>query len=260
MRGSCAPSGGHVSRRRGIEIAAVVAVGAAFIGLFVGVRVTTRAAAELRPSRGSSGARVVGARSYRDMQRQPADDNARLSTGWWQALEQKRPSDLAEFTAVPNTEAAREKRRARRAYEGAPPTIPHSVDQLAVPSCMTCHDAGVSVAGMAAPPMSHPPMGSCVQCHVVEAGPVPGVAVPVVDNRFVPVRENRTGQRAWTGAPPTMPHPSFMRERCEACHGVFATDGIRSSHPWRDSCTQCHPGSAEFDQRSAGLSTPRPPL
>ena len=57
------------------------------------------------------------------------------------------------------------------------------------------------------------------------------------------------GNRAWSIAPPEIPHRTFMQERCESCHGVNGRDAIRSTHPWRQSCEQCHAPSAEFDQR-----------
>lgn len=238
-----------MSRSRSIEIALVVAFGAALLGLVGGVRGTARDAAKLQPAAQPSSARVVGARSYRDMQTQPADDNAHLSAGWWEALAGARPDPLAAVAVAPDTARARATRAARRAYEGAPPTIPHSVDQLAVPSCLVCHGKGLSIAKLNAPPLSHTEHSSCVQCHVVGSSPVPGGDAAPYENQFAGLTESRPGSRAWLGAPPTIPHSTWMRERCQACHGVFATPGIRSSHPWRDSCTQCHVGSAVLDQR-----------
>ncbi|MBK6532709.1 MAG: hypothetical protein IPF99_24875 [Deltaproteobacteria bacterium] len=46
-----------------------------------------------------------------------------------------------------------------------------------------------------------------------------------------------------------------MRGRCESCHGVLS-QGIRSTHPWRESCTQCHAPSAALDQRPMAAVTP----
>ena len=42
-------------------------------------------------------------------------------------------------------------------------------------------------------------------------------------------------------APPVMPHSAFMRENCLACHsGPAAREEIRTPHPERPRCGQCH--------------------
>jgi cytochrome c-type protein NapB len=98
--------------------------------------------------------------------------------------------------------------------------------------------------------LSHALHESCTQCHTTAAAapPPPGAPRSAIDNGFAGLGE-RTGERAYPGAPPTMPHPSFMRERCESCHGVLGL-GIRTTHPWRASCPQCHAPSAALDQRA----------
>jgi cytochrome c-type protein NapB len=51
----------------------------------------------------------------------------------------------------------------------------------------------------------------------------------------------RAGSRATPGAPPTLPHRVLMRENCNACHdGPGAREEIRTSHPERWRCQQCH--------------------
>jgi cytochrome c-type protein NapB len=40
-----------------------------------------------------------------------------------------------------------------------------------------------------------------------------------------------------------------MRENCMSCHGEGGTSAIRTSHPDRQSCTQCHAPDAGYDQR-----------
>jgi nitrate reductase (cytochrome), electron transfer subunit len=158
------------------------------------------------------------------------------------------------FEPVAQTEEDRrralESRRAHRAYEGAPPTIPHAIDHQALPACLACHSQGLVIAGKVAPRMSHEAYASCTQCHVVEADPRPlQVAVPVLANTFVGLASWGPGERAWPGAPPTMPHPSHMRTECTSCHGTGGRVGLRSTHPYRQSCTQCHPPSAVLDQQ-----------
>jgi cytochrome c-type protein NapB len=157
------------------------------------------------------------------------------------------------FEPVTQTEEDRrralESRRAHRAYEGAPPMIPHAIDQQALPACLACHGQGLVIAGKTAPRMSHQAYASCTQCHAVEADPRPlQEPVPVLANTFVGLESWGRGERAWPGAPPTMPHPSHMRTECTSCHGTGGRVGLRSTHPYRQSCNQCHPPSAVLDQ------------
>lgn len=76
---------------------------------------------------------------------------------------------------------------------------------------------------------------------------------PLSSNSFVGEQPVFPGARAWPGAPPTIPHTTFMRINCASCHGVAGALGMRSTHPFRDSCTQCHAPSATRDQRSSSL-------
>lgn len=144
-------------------------------------------------------------------------------------------------------------RAAHRAYDGAPPTIPHPIQQSSVAECLACHDAGLRVRDRLAPPMSHEVYASCTQCHVVEEGPAPGAALPpdatFAANSFVGLASPTAGERAWDIAPPVIPHKTTMRERCMSCHGPNGRDALRSTHPDRSSCTQCHASSAELDLR-----------
>ncbi len=140
--------------------------------------------------------------------------------------------------------------RARnRAYDGAPPTVPHPIAQQAWPNCLTCHDRGMRVAANTAPAICHTAMQSCTQCHVVSTAPFPASRRrPSADNTFAGLESAARGERAWPGAPPTIPHATLMRARCASCHGELAL-GLRTRHPWRQSCTQCHAPSAALDQR-----------
>lgn len=133
-------------------------------------------------------------------------------------------------------------RAARRAFDGAPPTIPHG--SMGV-DCTSCHDAeGIAVSGLGfAPPMPHErtaglsALSRCTQCHVYRA----------TDELFVAstfeglVQDLRRGERAHEAAPPRLPHALFLRENCTACHaGPAAREEIRCSHPERKNCLQCH--------------------
>jgi cytochrome c-type protein NapB len=150
----------------------------------------------------------------------------------------------------------------RRAYDGAPPTIPHPIRQQDFPNCMTCHGEGLRVGAQVAPAICHETHVSCVQCHVVSVDPIPGAppdgGSPSRTTASPGSRPPLRGERAWVGAPPTIPHPTNMRSNCGSCHGPLAL-GLRTSHPWRQSCTQCHAPSAALDQRPTYAGTP-PPL
>ena len=130
----------------------------------------------------------------------------------------------------------------RRAYDGAPPTIPHGSFGA---TCTNCHNQrGRSVSGVGFAPAS--PHGGtdyegatqrCRQCHVFRAAS--GV---VAGNSFEGVEQDLVaGDRASAGAPPRIPHRILMRENCIACHdGPGARTAIRTDHPGRVRCRQCH--------------------
>jgi len=130
----------------------------------------------------------------------------------------------------------------RRAYDGAPPVMPH--DNLGA-SCTNCHAGqAMQVDGLGvAPAMPHdatPGLSDdarCRQCHV----PV------TTDHIFKPnefegqAQDMREGDRLYAGAPPVMPHRTFMRENCVACHdGLDAREEIKTPHADRTRCQQCH--------------------
>jgi len=133
-------------------------------------------------------------------------------------------------------------RAERRAYDGAPPTIPHENFGI---ECIACHDAeGMEVTDVGfAPPMPHEvtagmsAISRCRQCHVfIEADTL------FAKNDFRGLRQDlRRGGRLYATAPPTIPHKTFMRENCAACHtGPAAREEIRTPHPERVRCRQCH--------------------
>jgi len=133
-----------------------------------------------------------------------------------------------------------EVRAARRAYAGAPPVIPHAPFGA---GCTACHtERGMDVDGIGfAPPSPHDGTDGmagavhCNQCHVFQA--TDGVFRA---NAFEGLAW-RPAHRAYDGAPPVMPHPVFMHEDCLACHaGPAAREAIRTTHPERENCRQCH--------------------
>ena len=133
-------------------------------------------------------------------------------------------------------------RAERRLYDGAPPVVPHT--RFSSP-CIECHNVrGVRVEGVGFAPASPHELtggigagGRCVQCHVYSSNEPLFVA-----SDFVGLRQDlRRGRRFHDYAPPVIPHAVFMRENCAACHaGPAARAEIRTSHPERTRCRQCH--------------------
>jgi nitrate reductase (cytochrome), electron transfer subunit len=140
-----------------------------------------------------------------------------------------------------------------RAYEGAPPTVPHPITQSSAASCIACHGPGLAVKDRIASRMSHAHLLDCTQCHVPAQSPLTPFAQtmllePLAENTFVGLAEYGRGVRAWPQAPPTIPHPTFMRSDCMSCHGPLGSQALRTPHPERQSCTQCHVPDAGLDQ------------
>jgi nitrate reductase cytochrome c-type subunit len=153
-------------------------------------------------------------------------------------------------------------RAERRAYDGAPPVIPHASFGA---DCSACHDTqGIAVEGVGFAPAS-PHEGTntagntlrCRQCHVFHT-----TDDVFVESQFIALRQDlRAGDRLNPIAPPTIPHRTLMRENCVACHsGAAAREDIRTSHPERTRCRQCHVAvttTERFDRElGAGLIAP----
>jgi len=133
-------------------------------------------------------------------------------------------------------------RAERRAYDGAPPVIPHADFRA---DCSACHDhRGISIEGVGYAPAS-PHEGTattgntvrCRQCHVFVAEDGLFVA-----SDFIGLEQDlRPGGRLNPFSPPTIPHGLLMRENCVACHaGPAVREEIATSHPERTRCRQCH--------------------
>lgn len=141
---------------------------------------------------------------------------------------------------------------ANRAFHGAPPSIPHKVEDttgIGGKTCLQCHQSGGYVPKFEAfaPVTPHPDFINCRQCHVPQ----------LTDQLFKPTNWEHPGtpqlqQRALQGSPPVIPHNVHLRENCQACHtGPAAVSPIKVSHPERTNCQQCHAkGSIE---RSTGI-------
>jgi len=82
-------------------------------------------------------------------------------------------------------------------------------------------------------------------------------------NRFTGKPQPGYGQRAYTGAPPAIPHSTWMRQTCLSCHGPDGTSAFRTSHAERQNCLQCHAVNASADQMPSLVGGPNsipPPL
>ncbi len=154
--------------------------------------------------------------------------------------------------------------RSLREYPGAPPRIPHGLtaEEFRTGACNTCHERGGFSPRFDAyvPITPHPEMVACLQCHVGD-DQVAGVQLPGRNSSVrcrqchapnaARTRELGPGWRPadWIGlsariadrAPPPIPHDLYGRSNCLACHaGPSAVAEIRTSHPERASCRQCH--------------------
>lgn len=226
--------------QRFASLIAAIAVGIALFGFLTGIREPVQVERQITPPTVDHHAApvVVG---YADLPTATITPNA----NWDRSLSQLQYDKPGMFDPVIRTEemklAAIADRAKNRAYDGAPPTIPHPVDAHSVASCLACHGEGLKVGDRIASKMSHAMMTNCTQCHV-EQSPVP------VETTFVGVYRAGPGKRASPGAPPTIPHHTWMRENCNSCHGLVTRPGTRTTHPWLTNCTQCHAPSAALDQ------------
>lgn len=256
-----------------VVLAAVLVVSAS--GYFMGLRqanshvapveqhVATEAAAHGDAGAPSSAAAAPEARPYRDMGQLP-----KANSQWSNVLTRLAQPTNDLFAAVTNTDAQRAEivllRASRRAYDGAPPVVPHPIDQASAFNCLSCHGEGKVVKGKIASRISHAAYGNCTQCHVPAGGAgIIGLSEPLseklAENIFAGNQAPAKGGRAFVGSPPTIPHPTLMRSDCMSCHSPNGTAGIRTTHAYRQSCTQCHAPSAVLDQRQL-LTAELPPL
>ncbi len=155
---------------------------------------------------------------------------------------------MAEVIIAPELKAvALDRRKQNRAFNGSPPTVPHPIDQLSAASCLACHGEGIQLATLRIPKMSHQILTNCTQCHV-DNSTQPSTDSLSRDNSFVGLPAPTGGPRAFDGAPPVIPHSTWMRVDCMSCHGFTSLQGIRTTHPWRQNCQQCHAPSSDLEQ------------
>jgi nitrate reductase (cytochrome), electron transfer subunit len=76
----------------------------------------------------------------------------------------------------------------------------------------------------------------CYQCHTFGARTPLFAALDWPEPAWPETR-----RAALPGGPPTVPHRLQLRENCLACHmGAGAVEEIRTTHPERANCRQCH--------------------
>lgn len=233
-------------------------------GFFMGLLQTRRHAADFRergaawtepaptPARGKAPAAPTYL-ALRDRELQPNHD-------WRQHTDLLPRAKFADGEALLLTpEEQEEQRLARailRAYDGAPPVVPHPIDQHNAASCLACHGKPVLVDKKLVPQISHPTYSQCLQCHAADTGPAnpwtqtAGPFKPKrVPSHFVGHRLDHGGTRSYEGAPAIIPHTTWMRENCLSCHGPGGSSALRTSHPSRQSCVQCHAADSSLDLR-----------
>lgn len=133
-------------------------------------------------------------------------------------------------------------RAQRRAFDGAPPVVPHQPFGV---DCVTCHTPTgkvIPTIGVAPANPHHAvaragALENCRQCHLFSQ-----TAKVFVANRFQGRSQKRhAAERAHPLAPPVMPHSLSMRTNCLACHsGPAARPEILCTHSERTNCVQCH--------------------
>jgi cytochrome c-type protein NapB len=146
----------------------------------------------------------------------------------------------------------------------AHPAYPHASARMSfAPACAHRATNGAVTPAPAAyvPVTPHPDLGICLQCHVGDDG-VMGLASAAADpNSRCPLCHGPTGgaprpeasanwpMSVWPTLPPRIegqwpppiPHDLQLRGNCLACHGgPAAVAELRTSHPERVNCRQCH--------------------
>lgn len=248
------------SAERWQHVLTAAAFGVAAIGLLAGTTRKERPAA--KPAAHAEAGSVPKAPSYREIRER---EQQPPSAGPSELMLQQPLADEVSSTAqaaLDRRHNAVATRQLLRAYEGAPPAVPHAVQQDGLLACAACHSEGLRLGAKPIPQISHANYTLCTQCHVPKEAPFPREAERLVqtvaDSAFRGWWPQIFGRRAWPGAPPATPHATWMRENCSSCHGIGAKVGLASSHPWRTLCLQCHAVKAGLDQMPRGAVSTGP--
>ncbi len=239
-------------RVESLNIGLAVVISVSFAGFAIGTSPTERREAPLQVAPAAEqGGEIPRARSYAELLELGPVRQQDAWTSDAAALRAGLPDRADAATPAGDKQAALAARASRRAYDGAPPTVPHAVRQSAAAECLACHDEGALLRGRTASMMSHRALTSCTQCHVVEQAPMPAAVWLeggpwAAESSFEGRASPASGERAWSVSPPVIP-------------GVAGSDPIKTSHPYRQSCEQCHAGSAAQDLRPGAFATPVQP-
>jgi cytochrome c-type protein NapB len=173
--------------------------------------------------------------------------------------------------------------RMLRAFPGAPPRIPHGLtrEEFLGTGCNACHERGgySQRFGAYAPLTPHPQLAACTQCHLSDAA-VTSIALQEANatpdmrcrqchspgNVLRAGTEDSPAGMSWPAvadrivahSPPVIPHGLEFRESCVACHaGPGAVAEIRTDHPERIYCRQCHLSVVAIALAPLGTATAR---
>ncbi|MBS3993674.1 MAG: nitrate reductase cytochrome c-type subunit [Bacteroidetes bacterium] len=146
-----------------------------------------------------------------------------------------------------------------RAYEGAPPTVPHEVEgtQIGGKACLKCHETGgyVDKFKANAPIVPHPNFENCIQCHV----PV-NTKNEFKDSNWELVTNKSSSEitnQALLTSPPVIPHTITKTDDCLSCHSGLGIKKVRVTHPERTNCRQCHvPKYTQKDEQDEFIRKP----
>jgi len=228
-----------------LAAAAVAVVG---IGLVTGIAPTSyRVEGPPLRERLPVGGEIPPARSHAELTQRPWS-GGRAASGWDRSLEVAAASAANASLDGESVEEAIVRRAALRAYDGAPPVVPHPVRAGSAAECLACHGEGFALGARVASRIPHRAYASCTQCHVSAEAPftiLPANAAVQAESRWVGLAPVAKGRVAWVGAPPAVPHSTRMRESCESCHGPMGDAALQTPHPERASCLQCHPANGQ---------------
>ncbi|MEZ4459455.1 MAG: hypothetical protein R3E66_06945 [bacterium] len=148
--------------QRALSVGALVMTAVAFVGFFVGTEDTYegRGYSYVPPPQNGDAPVVL---SYQERMTTPRHVNSHFAASF--STLAISPEALGDATDPALRAQAREARQSGRAYEGAPPTVPHPMDQ--VEHLVVCR---ATVQGKhywsRGPKISHERYTNCTQCHV----------------------------------------------------------------------------------------------
>lgn len=130
-----------------------------------------RPASSARTSSGSSGGATTPAPRQAEMSRaRRATRTEELRAAFAILADVPRNPDGTMILDAEETARLAARGEGLRAYPGAPPRVPHAVDERGMPACLTCHEHGLRIGDRVAPQVRHEERASCLQCHAPPSG------------------------------------------------------------------------------------------